>query len=49
MCHVHNRNDRKTQCGRAIKAIASDPTMADAYFIKASVLFGQGKLQQENI
>ncbi len=28
------------------QAIASDATMADAYFIKASVLFGQGKLDQ---
>ncbi|HEX4604157.1 MAG TPA: tetratricopeptide repeat protein, partial [Candidatus Angelobacter sp.] len=26
------------------KAITSDPTMADAYYIKASILFGQGKL-----
>jgi len=27
-------------------AIASDPTLADAYFIKGSILFGQGQLQQ---
>ena len=26
-------------------AIASDPTMADAYFIKGSILFGQGQLE----
>ncbi|HEY2169383.1 MAG TPA: tetratricopeptide repeat protein [Candidatus Angelobacter sp.] len=26
-------------------AIASDPTMADAYFIKGSILFGQGHLE----
>jgi tetratricopeptide (TPR) repeat protein len=28
------------------KAIAADPTMADAYFVKASVLFGQGKVEK---
>ncbi len=27
------------------KAIASDPTISDAYFIKASILFGQGAVQ----
>ncbi|MGZ4860318.1 MAG: tetratricopeptide repeat protein [Candidatus Angelobacter sp.] len=26
-------------------AIASDPTLADAYYIKASILFGQGQLE----
>lgn len=26
-------------------AIASDPTMADAYFIKGSILFGQGQME----
>jgi Tfp pilus assembly protein PilF len=26
-------------------AISSDPTMADAYYIKASILFGQGQLE----
>jgi tetratricopeptide (TPR) repeat protein len=28
------------------KALAADPSMADAYYIKASVLFGQGKVEQ---
>lgn len=27
-------------------AIASDPTLADAYFIKGSILFGQGQLER---
>jgi tetratricopeptide (TPR) repeat protein len=27
------------------RAISSDPSMADAYYIKASILFGQGKLE----
>jgi tetratricopeptide (TPR) repeat protein len=26
-------------------AIASDPTLADAYYIKGSILFGQGQLE----
>jgi tetratricopeptide (TPR) repeat protein len=28
------------------RALAADPTLADAYYIKASVLFGQGKVEQ---
>ena len=28
------------------RAISSDPTMSDAYYIKASILFGQGQLEQ---
>ncbi len=28
------------------RALAADPTMADAYYIKASMLFGQGKVEQ---
>jgi tetratricopeptide (TPR) repeat protein len=27
-------------------AIASDPKMADAYYIKAAILFGQGQVEQ---
>jgi tetratricopeptide (TPR) repeat protein len=27
------------------RTISSDPSMADAYYIKASILFGQGKLE----
>jgi len=42
----YNRNDQPAAVSACDNAIASDPTMADAYFIKAAVLFGQGKLQQ---
>ena len=34
--------DAVAACDQALKA---DPTLSDAYFIKASILFGQGKLQ----
>ena len=27
------------------RALASDPSMSDAYFVKASVLFGQGRME----
>jgi hypothetical protein len=30
------------------KAIAADPKKADAYFIKGSILFGNGKLDKNN-
>jgi tetratricopeptide (TPR) repeat protein len=42
----YNRNNREAAVSACDKAIAADPTMAEAYFVKASVLFGQGKLQE---
>ncbi len=47
LCAVlYNRNDLIAAVSACDKAIASDPGLADAYFIKASALFAQGKLQQ---
>ncbi len=42
--NIKHEQDAVAACD---KAIASDPTLADAYYIKASILFGQGKLDQE--
>lgn len=42
----YNRTDLKAALAACDKAIAADPTVAEAYFVKASVLFGQGRLQQ---
>jgi tetratricopeptide (TPR) repeat protein len=38
--NLKRSQDALAACDRAI---ASDPTMSDAYFIKASILFGEGK------
>src|SRR5437588_766407 len=38
-------NSHEAALAACDKAIASDPKMADSYFIKASVLYGQGKLE----
>jgi tetratricopeptide (TPR) repeat protein len=38
--NIKHEQDAVTACD---KAITSDPSLADSYFIKASILFGQGK------
>ena len=40
--NIHNDESALESCN---KAIASDPKMADSYFVKASVLYSQGKLE----
>ena len=40
--NLKRNQEAVTACGHAI---ASDPTMADAYYIKASILFGQGQVE----
>jgi tetratricopeptide (TPR) repeat protein len=40
--NLKRNEDAVAACDRAI---ASDPTMSDPYFIKASILFGQGHLE----
>ncbi|HJX83823.1 MAG TPA: carboxypeptidase regulatory-like domain-containing protein [Candidatus Angelobacter sp.] len=42
----YNRKNYAAALAACDKAIASDPTMAEAYFVKGSILFGEGKLQQ---
>jgi tetratricopeptide (TPR) repeat protein len=46
LCATHynlgRQQDALSACDKAIQA---DPTMSDAYYIKAAVLFGQGKLE----
>jgi len=47
LCAMYfNRKNYNGAMAACDKAIASDPTMAEAYFVKGSILFGQGKLQQ---
>jgi tetratricopeptide (TPR) repeat protein len=43
---LYNRYNSEGALPACDKAIASDPTMADAYFVKATILFGKGKLEQ---
>ncbi|HWX54377.1 MAG TPA: tetratricopeptide repeat protein [Verrucomicrobiae bacterium] len=43
----YNVNNAEAALAACDKAIASDPGMADAYFVKASVLFGKGNLQKD--
>lgn len=42
----YNRKNYEGAMAACDKALASDPTMAEAYFVKGSILFGRGKLQQ---
>jgi tetratricopeptide (TPR) repeat protein len=41
----YNVKQREEALAACEKAIASDPTMSDAYYIKASVLFGNGRVE----
>ncbi len=41
-----NRKNHEAALAACNKAIASDPTLADAYFVKGSILFAQAKAQQ---
>ncbi|HVG92266.1 MAG TPA: tetratricopeptide repeat protein, partial [Alphaproteobacteria bacterium] len=46
MCAIYYNLKRATDAVAACeRAIASDPTLSDAYYIKATVLFGQGHVE----
>ena len=47
LCAAHyNMNDIEGALAACDKAIASDPEFSDAYFVKASMLFGKGSLHE---
>jgi tetratricopeptide (TPR) repeat protein len=46
LCAIYYNQKRAQDAVQACdRAIASDPTMSDAYYIKASILFGQGRAE----